>query len=516
MLQNHRRELNPEPMGRPGPRLVAAATMAWLIFGACSKEVPTQGPPNPPSIPKSPGARATGVDLCALVTGLFAEGGLDDSIEGLDRTWRPGSAAALVDFLRVSYHRQQPGFRGACFAVIALLEAKSGQAHGGSISAWYRWLWDQGRDEHEDAARIKASLFERIDPRFAQYFGEANSSGGWDPWPRRIRLDEVRWGGVEQDGIPPLRQPRVLPATEAGATEDHHVVYGVEINGEARAYPRRILGWHELVTDRLGGVDITGVYCTLCGTMIVYESKSMSGAHTLGTSGFLYRSNKLMYDAETQSLWSTLLGEPVIGPLANSGAQLPRRATVATTWGEWRRRHPKTTVLSDVTGFDRSYAEGAAYADYYATDELMFDVPSPDERLANKAEVIGLALEGSDGTTAAVALSVDFLRAHPQHVENFQDRRITLITDASGAVRAYELPKPAPEVQGAAADGDLSQGVSGDPEWDLKRCVEGGKGSFAEDALTSSRGTRAPRISSTRSFWFAWHAAHPKTRLRKQ
>lgn len=503
MHERRHKAHDPRAKGRL-PGVLAALMMTGCLTGGCSKK-PLPGLAQPSGIPQQsfqePEAQEPAVDLHDLMSDLFQEERLHAAIERLDGAWRPAYAAALVDFLRVSYERQQPGFREACFAVIALLQVRSGESYGGSISAWYRWLWDQGEDEFQGAAHVKASLFGRIDPRFARYFGEANLTEKWEPWPRTIRLDEVRWGGVEQDGIPPLRAPRVLAAAEADYLEDHHIVYGVVVNGEARAYPRRILGWHELVTDRLGGVDITGVYCTLCGTMIVYESRSKAGVHTLGTSGFLYRSNKLMYDEETQSLWSTLLGEPVIGPLAKTGAKLARRAAVASTWGEWQTRHPETTVLHVETGFDRDYSEGAAYADYYATDELMFDVPEQDARLANKAEVIGLVMDGPNGPEA-LALSVDFLRAHTLHVEEFQGRRIALLTDPSGAVRAYEIPEAAHWTNWGGED--AVQDASG-RRWSL-----------TEDAVESPEGVRAPRLESTRSFWFAWHAAHPGTELRRE
>ncbi len=104
--------------------------------------------------------------------------------------------------------------------------------------------------------------------------------------------------------------------------EGSHVVFGVVINGQARAYPKRIIAWHEMVLDRLGGVELALVYCTLCGTAIPYESEVGGQKRTFGTSGFLYQSNKLMFDHESKSLWSTLEGKPVIGPLVGSGLRL--------------------------------------------------------------------------------------------------------------------------------------------------------------------------------------------------
>jgi hypothetical protein len=148
-----------------------------------------------------------------------------------------------------------------------------------------------------------------------------------------IRLDEIDWGGVRVNGIPPLRSPKLVPAEAATWLLDGHIVFGVEVNGEARAYPKRILAWHELATDRLGGLDLTIVYCTLCGTVIPYQSQAGGRRFTFGTSGLLYRSNKLMFDEETGSLWSALDGKPVVGALVGSGLQLAFTSAVTTTWG---------------------------------------------------------------------------------------------------------------------------------------------------------------------------------------
>ena len=133
------------------------------------------------------------------------------------------------------------------------------------------------------------------------------------------------------NGIPPLRYPDHVPADDADYLDDDNVVFGIEVAGEARAYPKRILAWHEMAIDSVGGVDLTIVYCTLCGTVIPYES-ILDGRHIqLGTSGLLYRSNKLMFDEATKSLWSTLEGRPVVGSLVGSGLELARRSMVTTT-----------------------------------------------------------------------------------------------------------------------------------------------------------------------------------------
>ena len=173
-----------------------------------------------------------------------------------------------------------------------------------------------------------------------------------------IRLDEVVWGGVWVNGIPPLEYPAHLDAGEARYLSDDNIVCGIAVEEETRAYPERILAWYEMALDRLGGVELTIVYCTMCGTVIPFESVAHGRRYRFGTSGLLYRSNELMFDHETHSLWNTFEGVPVVGALAGSGLRLTPRAVVTTTWGEWRRQQPATNVLSLDTGHRRDFAQG--------------------------------------------------------------------------------------------------------------------------------------------------------------
>ncbi|MGH8761139.1 MAG: DUF3179 domain-containing (seleno)protein, partial [Burkholderiales bacterium] len=310
----------------------------------------------------------------------------------------------------------------------AILRAGSGQRFGDDQDAWWRWWWARKAPLHPEYGEFKAALYSLIDPRFEKYFrGRGLASS--------IRLDEVRWGGVQQDGIPPLRGPRMLRVGAAKYLDDTNLVFGIEVNGDARAYPKRILAWHEMFVDTVGGVAVTGVYCTLCESMILYESRIGDTVHELGTSGFLWRSNKVMYDRATQSLWNTIWGVPVHGPLAGKGLRLKRRATVTTTWGEWRRRHPQTQVLDLNTGHDRDYGEGVAYSEYFATDELMFTVPDDDARLKNKDQVLALLPRAAPGVAPgrALAIAVSYLRAHPLHHLSLDGVRLVVLTDRSGA-----------------------------------------------------------------------------------
>ncbi len=325
-------------------------------------------------------------------------------------SWRDGYAAMLVDLIDVFRRTGFADVRG--FVQLArltqFLEQQSGQSFGSDFVAWRRWVWSLPYEPHPEYGEFKGRLYAELDPRFGDFFVPPVASS--------IRLDEIQWGGVAVNGIPPLDHPDTIPAARADYLADDNVVFGLYIDGEARAYPKRILAWHELALDRVGERELTIVYCTLCGTVIPFDSEAGGKVREFGTSGLLYQSNKLMFDAATGSLWSSLTGEPVVGPLTGSGLVLDAMPVVTTTWGEWRRRHPETRVLSLDTGYVRDYSEGAAYAAYFGTDALMFDVSRRDGRLPNKAEVLVLRGTDADGTNTIappVAITAAHLAANP-------------------------------------------------------------------------------------------------------
>ena len=124
------------------------------------------------------------------------------------------------------------------------------------------------------------------------------------------------------------------------------------------------------------------------------------GPIEFGTSGLLYRSNKLMYDRATNTLWRQFVGEPVVGPLANSGIKLEVFPVTVTTWAAWSEMHPDTTVLSQHTGV---YPAGtylpetnprAIYYDYFARSDTMFPVWLRDDALPTKESVLGVLVRG--------------------------------------------------------------------------------------------------------------------------
>jgi len=404
------------------------------------------------------------------------------SLKRIQTGWRHEYAAMLLE--TVGFVPSRDVQRG----MLSLMAQVSGRPFAGDLDEWYQWLWSMEPAAHPDYAEFKAGLYEQVDPRFREYFANRPKA--------LIRLDEIRWGGVWRDGIPPLVKPKMIRAREARYLADHNIVFGVAIDGDVRAYPKRILAWHEMVRDTIAGRPLNGVYCTLCGAMVLYDVTVGGVHHELGTSGFLYRSNKLMYDHATKSLWSTLTGTPVVGPLAGKGIELKPLHIVTSTWGEWRKRHPQTLVLSLDTGHQRDYSEGAAYREYFATDRLMFGVPQTDARLPNKAEVLALRSAGG----GALAIAADFLRTNRVYHDRLGGQEFVVLTDASGANRVYESTG----VRFASWDGESAA-----------RDRSGGAWKVAEDKLTGPGGRTLKRLPAHRAFWFGWHAAYPSTRLVK-
>ncbi|MFK7935808.1 MAG: DUF3179 domain-containing protein, partial [Saprospiraceae bacterium] len=394
------------------------------------------------------------------------------SLTFLENNWSDSFVAPLLDILYLSkekWHEEN---------IQSLLKKYAPQTKGEYFTG-LQWLWENEPNYGDYYANFKADLYTLLDAPFYLYFAERGASA-------KIRLDEIVWGGVGQDGIPPLRSPEMVTAQEVSYLAPSDVVFGLVVNGKAYAYPKRILAWHEFFTDEIEGQSIAGVYCTLCGTVIMYNAEFEGVKHDLGTSGFLYRSNKLMYDRATQSLWSTIQGRPVMGPLAKQNIELSTLPVETTTWGAWRKRHPDTQVLSLETGYQRNYTEGEAYRDYFATDELMFPVPQQDQRLANKARVFIPRPAGYQNDPLAIA--VDYLQQKGLHQDQIGDQRMVILTESNGSSRAYAI--------------DSQQFKS----YKRGKLVDDNKQIWAvtEEALINKNGERLQRISGHEVFWFAW------------
>lgn len=255
-----------------------------------------------------------------------------DAFRELDRRKDARAVPGLIEVMRL----RKPEPDGE---IEILLRKLTGRNLGPNSTKWSEWLTAQERVElPPQFLEWKAALFRRlIDPAFDKFL--------YAGMPLRIRIEEIVWGGVKVDGIPALDRPKMIEAGEADYLNNKDLVFGVWI---------------------IGGQPVSLAYCTLCRSGILFDTKVGDRTFTFGSSGLLYRSNKLMYDRETGSLWMTIPGEPVSGRLADSGIKLKRLPVVVTTWRDWREKHPDTRALSLDTGFDRDYRPGALYGEYYA------------------------------------------------------------------------------------------------------------------------------------------------------
>lgn len=464
-------------------RRVSGATIfvAAVVVSMSAQETRRQAPPDIRLFLDAGGAdgRAADIAMREIATG-----------------WQPGYTGMFIDMARLLAPRRvndELVANPVRARIIRFLERQTGLRFGDDLGRWREWLWSQRVVPHPEYAAFKAAVYTTIDPQMAAFFAVPKAT---------IRLDEVDWGGVRVNGIPPLDHAQVLPATSAGYLRDSHIVFGLVVNGEARAYPKRILAWHEMARDRVGGTDLAIVYCTLCGTVIPYKSVVGGVARTFGTSGLLYRSNKLMFDRESMSLWSTLDGRPVIGALAGAPLALEAVPVVTTTWGEWKASHPRTTVLSLDTGHDRDYAEGAAYREYFETDQLMFRIPKIDTRLRNKDEVLGMLVPAVGGGRQGVAFAASFLARTRIHHQSVEGRHFVVLTSLRGANRVFETGA----MRIAAWINDSTV-----------RDHSGGRWTVTEEALVpeAEGAPRMPRVPAFRAFWFGWYAQFPETLLIK-
>ncbi len=348
---------------------------------------------------------------------------------------------------------------------------------------WHDWmLW---QEEHTEVAvfegfdAFKADVMAWLDPNFRKFLYRGVK--------HEIRLEEIAWGGVMKDGIPALTNPKHISAAEATYLVDDELVFGVDINGDARAYPFRILDWHEMFNDVVGGVPVSLAYCTLCGSGILFDTtiEGRDQPFVFGSSGFLFRSNKLMYDQQTLSLWNQFTGRPVVGELTGSGIELKVRPVTITSWQKWRARHPQTKVLSLFTGFTRDYRPGRPYGKYFSSPDLMFPALVPDKRLKPKDYVFVLRHGANEKAWAVSAFTGG--KVINDAVGGLD---IVLIGDAATrTVRAYRRDGRRFE----AVAGDTATLVSDNQTW-----------AMTEDALVGPANVRLGRLPGHVAYWFAW------------
>lgn len=269
---------------------------------------------------------------------------------------------------------------------------------------------------------------------------------------------EIIQGGPGKDGIPSLTDPHFTSARSDKWLTEEDLVIGVTRNGVTKAYPIRVLNYHEIINDDFKGERVAITYSPLCGSAMAYRTEAHEQTWELAVSGLLYNNNALYFDRETESLWSQTLGRAVAGPVA--GAQLDLLPTTLTTWGEWQERHPETLLLAEETGYTRNY-DVDAYAYYGTTDRLMFPMNASDDRLQLKERIVGVQIDG-------------VYKAYPYAVLEKAEDQITL-----DMVNGQEVSIEFVATAQAAYVTDLE----GNP------------------------------LPSASMYWFSWSAAHPSTEV---
>lgn len=310
----------------------------------------------------------------------------------------------------------------------------------------------------------KAGVFTRVEDGWEPFFSDADAEIDWR---------HLSWGGVFIDDrplgdpnpcpggcIPALDDPPTSAADGGSWYPDERVVFGIEVGGDALAIPLNIAEIHEMFNLTLGGRRLGIPYCTLCGSAQAYLTGDVGGVDgdvVLRTSGLLSRSNKVMYDLSTSSVFDTFTGDAVSGPLHDAGITLEQITVVRATWGEWKAEHPDTRIVAEDGGLGRSYDLDPLRG--RDDDGPIFPVGDVDERLGVQEFVVGVI--AVDGTPVA-----------------FGSQRANEVLAAGGTVArgGVELRQ--------SGDGLVAVDVeSGDP------------------------------VPSHEAFWFAWSQFHPDTLL---
>ena len=209
----------------------------------------------------------------------------------------------------------------------------------------------------------------------------------------RIDLTDLLSGGPPKDGIPSIDEPEFDTAKTTPFPKSETIL-AIEINGDARAYPYGILNWHEIVNDTVGGAPVSITYCPLCDTGIAFSRVIGGKETTFGVSGKLFQSCLVMYDRETDTLYSQPWGIGVAGKETNKA--LKRFALTKTTLGAWLAKHPDSKILATKTGNERDYSR-YPYGSYFTDDALIFPVRNLNKLKTDRKELISYIWEADDG-----------------------------------------------------------------------------------------------------------------------
>ncbi|NRB62456.1 MAG: DUF3179 domain-containing protein [Saprospiraceae bacterium] len=281
---------------------------------------------------------------------------------------------------------------------------------------------------------------------------------GFDLQHTSIPVQEIKSGNAQRDGIPAIDQPIFSSISEYSFFPDDIRILGLHLNGLAKAYPIPILIWHEVVNDHIGELPISITYCPWCGSGIAFDAQVDQSTRTFGVSGLLYKSDTLLYDRETESLWSQMKMESIAG--TSMGKALHMLPLAHTTLGEWKKSYPESLILTTRTGYVRNY-EHSPYSDYDNSDQLYFPVLPSNDAYPLKEWVLGIEVNNK-------------FKAYPFSALLEHDE--TLLTD-------------------------IFEGQTFNIRYDVLHDVA---------TITDQAGNTYPSVTA---YWFAWYAFHPNSEV---
>ncbi|MGR5142250.1 DUF3179 domain-containing protein [Photobacterium sp. DNB23_23_1] len=288
---------------------------------------------------------------------------------------------------------------------------------------------------------------------------QAASLNGFNLSNSSVPTEEIMSGGPGKDGIPAILRPHFVSAKQARFMSSKDPILGIEINGKYRAYPIKILNWHEVVNDQIDEKRFIVSYCPLCGSGMAF-SATLNGQHlTFGVSGLLYNSDVLLYDHQTDSLWSQIKGMAVSGQ--SVGKHLTQYPLTLTRWGKWQQLHPGTDVLSTNTGYQRDYQRDP-YAGYSRSPRLYFPVANQAPSIYGSKETV-MGYKGKNGVIAFPFAELK-KQGKAKFTYRFKEQMLTI-------------------------------------HWDVHNLSA---------HITDSQGQNLP---STLLYWFAWYAFYPETEV---
>ena len=408
------------------------------------------------------------------------------AIADLGLSGDPRVVAPLVDMLWLEV--------GWARWVEEALETLTGQRLPDARS-WSVWVARESPPLPEAYQEWKGRLLSIVDPRFATALSRGRA--------HEPRIEELLWTSVRLGGLPPLEEPATVHRVEERYLEGDDVVFGLQLGGESRAYPERIVAWHGAVHDQVGGRSVMLLHCLPCGSAAAFETEVAGRERRLVASGLVYRSRMLFADEESGSLWDPVSGRALTGPAYEAGERLIPLPLRRATWEAWSEAHAATRVLSLETGFLRDYDPRAALEADDASEEPLYPAEPVDGRLPPTERVRGIETTAG-GSRAAHALPLAGAEEAGIATLSVGGASLVLLSRGPGSgVAAYHAP-PEPIERLVMTDAlGLLAVDSEEQRWFV-----------SEEGLVSTLdGARLASVPTRTAYWFAWAAAMPESGL---